>query len=182
MGNVVAFHGLWYTNMGLIQYPIDHETLSTWVPCKTSCKIFIHMNFFGWLTPSRSSVKWGRTSPTSAPIAWFVYHGSFKISSKFQSPHDNISSQGTDKRRWNFGQWMNSCIIHDDICSNIQSKCHPKSCHIDINYHMTLNIIFGVVFLHVLQALSFHRDESQWIVEGSRPPHTIKPLTSWVHL
>ena len=44
-----------------------------------------------------------------------------------------------------FGQWMNSSIIHDNICSVIHKKCHPKSCHSDIKHHMTLNIIFSVV-------------------------------------
>ena len=30
-----------------------------------------------------------------------------------------------------FGQWMNSSIIHDTICSLIYEKCHPKSYHSD---------------------------------------------------
>jgi hypothetical protein len=47
-----------------------------------------------------------------------------------------------------FGQGMNlnlSSIIHDAICSLIHHKCHPKSYHSDIKYHMTLNIILSVV-------------------------------------
>ena len=40
--------------------------------------------------------------------------------------HDNDSSQVADKRRYNFGQSMNSFIINDNICSLIHKKCHPK--------------------------------------------------------
>jgi hypothetical protein len=43
------------------------------------------------------------------------------------------------------GQWMNLSIIHDNICSLIHEKCHMKSYHSDIKYHMTLSIIFSVV-------------------------------------
>jgi hypothetical protein len=39
---------------------------------------------------------------------------------------DNISSQVADMRRWGFGQWMNSSIIHDNICKLIHKKFHPK--------------------------------------------------------
>ena len=59
--------------------------------------------------------------------------------------HDNISTQVADKRRYGFGQWLNSSIIHDSICSLIHKKRHPKHYHGDIKYHMTLNIIFTVV-------------------------------------
>ena len=58
--------------------------------------------------------------------------------------HDNISSQVIDKRRYIFDQWMNSSIIYDNICSLIHRKCHPKSYHSDIKFHMTLDIIFSV--------------------------------------
>ena len=61
--------------------------------------------------------------------------------------HDNISLQVGDDRRQGFDQWMNSSIIHDSICSLIYKKCHPKSDHGDIQYRMTLNIIFSVVLL-----------------------------------
>ena len=40
---------------------------------------------------------------------------------------------------------MNSTIIHDSICSVIHKKCHLKSYHSDIEYHITLNVIFSVV-------------------------------------
>ena len=68
------------------------------------------------------------------------------FSSKFQSSivtifHHNFA----DKRRSGFGQWMNSSIIHDNIRSHVHKKYHPKSCHADIEYHMTLSIIFSVV-------------------------------------
>ena len=36
------------------------------------------------------------------------------------------------------GQWMHPYIIHDVICSLIYKKCHLKSYHIDIKYHMTI--------------------------------------------
>ena len=39
---------------------------------------------------------------------------------------------------------MNSSNIHDNICSLIHKKCHPKHYYIDIKYHMTLNTIFSV--------------------------------------
>jgi hypothetical protein len=42
---------------------------------------------------------------------------------------------------------MNSPIIHDEICSLIHKKCHPKSYHSDIKYHMTLTTIFSVAWL-----------------------------------
>ena len=32
---------------------------------------------------------------------------------QFSIIHDNISSQVADKRRYGFGQWMNSSIIQD---------------------------------------------------------------------
>ena len=44
------------------------------------------------------------------------------------------------------GQWMNSSIIHDFTCSFIQKNCHPKSCHSDVKYHMTLHIIWYIVY------------------------------------
>jgi hypothetical protein len=58
--------------------------------------------------------------------------------------HDNILPQVVDKRRQGFGQWMNSSIIHDSVCSHIHKKCHPKSYHNHIEYHMTFNIRFSV--------------------------------------
>ena len=50
--------------------------------------------------------------------------------------HDNISSQVANKRWKGFGPWMNSSIIHDSICKLIHKKCHPKSYHSDIKYHV----------------------------------------------
>ena len=49
-----------------------------------------------------------------------------------------------------FGQWMNSSIIHDNICSLSQKKYHPKNNHTEIQYHITLNIIFSVLLIHSL--------------------------------
>ena len=48
---------------------------------------------------------------------------------------------------------MNSSIIHDDIYSFILKKYHSKSSHSDMNYHMTLNIIFSVVTMLVIDEL-----------------------------
>ena len=39
---------------------------------------------------------------------------------------------------------MNSSIIHDTICKLIHKKCHPKSYHSDIKYHMTLLLLFNL--------------------------------------
>ena len=36
---------------------------------------------------------------------------------------------------------MNSSIIHDNICSLIHEKCHPKRYLSDIKYHTTLSVI-----------------------------------------
>ena len=33
----------------------------------------------------------------------------------------------------------------------IHKKCHPESYHSDIEYHMTLNIIFSVVSMHIVE-------------------------------
>jgi hypothetical protein len=44
-----------------------------------------------------------------------------------------------------FGHWMNSSIVHDSICKLIHKTCHLRSYHGDINYHVTLDIIFSVV-------------------------------------
>ena len=35
-------------------------------------------------------------------------------------------------------------LIHDNIWSLIHKNCHPTSCHSDIKYHTTLNMIFSV--------------------------------------
>jgi hypothetical protein len=60
--------------------------------------------------------------------------------------HDFISSQIVDERSMGFAQWMNTSIIHDNICPLNHKKRHPKTYHSDIKYHMTLNIIFSVVY------------------------------------
>ena len=46
------------------------------------------------------------------------------------------------------GQWVHSSISHDNICSLIHKKCHPKSYYSDRIYCMTLNIMFSVVSMH----------------------------------
>ena len=47
-----------------------------------------------------------------------------------------IQSQVDDKRRQSFGRWMNSSIIHDNICSLVHMQFHPKSYHSDTKYHI----------------------------------------------
>jgi hypothetical protein len=56
-----------------------------------------------------------------------------------------MASQVADKRRYGFGQWLNSPITHDNIGSLIPKTCHPKSYHSDIICHTSLNIILSVV-------------------------------------
>jgi hypothetical protein len=59
-----------------------------------------------------------------------------------------------------------SSIIHNDICSLIHRMYYPKSCHSDIKYCMTLNIICSVVCLkckvkeHALKNLVSHSKSS----------------------
>ena len=74
--------------------------------------------------------------------------------------HDNISSKVVDKRREGFGQWMNLSIIHDNICSFIHKKCHPKSYHSDIKYHIILSIIvsFNSFLLYCFLSFSMSQD------------------------
>ena len=68
------------------------------------------------------------------------------LSSKFQSSmtifhHKLLAREG----RVLANGWAHpSSIIHDNICSVIHKKCHPKSYHSDIKCHMTLNITFSV--------------------------------------
>ena len=59
----------------------------------------------------------------------------------------NISSQVVHKRKQGFGQRRNSSTVHDNTCSLIHNKCHPKSHHSDINYHIILNSMFTVLML-----------------------------------
>ena len=63
--------------------------------------------------------------------------------SRIQSSMTFISSQVANKRMEGFGQWTHSSIIHDNICSITHKKCHHKSYHNDIKYHIILLIIFS---------------------------------------
>ena len=47
-----------------------------------------------------------------------------------------------------------SYTIHDNICRPFHKKCHPKSYHSDIKFHMTLQIIFTVAS-HIMQEATF---------------------------
>ena len=71
-----------------------------------------------------------------------------------------ISSRVADKRSQGFGQWMNSSIIHDNICPPIHRKCHPKGYHSDMIYNIALNFIFWserrqITLYHVDFAMHF---------------------------
>ena len=59
--------------------------------------------------------------------------------------HGNISLQVADKRRYGFDLWMNSSIVHYNICSLVHKKCHMKCPHSDVKYYMTYNVIFCVL-------------------------------------
>ena len=61
--------------------------------------------------------------------------------------HDNIFHHKVLTRE---GKGLNSSIIHDSNCSLIHNKCHPKCYNSDIKYHMTLNIMFSVVCVIVV--------------------------------
>ena len=43
-------------------------------------------------------------------------------------------------KRWGevFGQWMNSFLIHGNICALIHKNYHPKSYHNDMKYHFSV--------------------------------------------
>jgi hypothetical protein len=42
-----------------------------------------------------------------------------------------------------FGQWINSSIIHDSICSLIHKMRCPKIYNSDIKYHMIFSVVVG---------------------------------------
>ena len=103
-------------------------------------------------------VNYGIVSPTLNVnstlfvIAW-IFLGDLQCYNYYHLPsdfHPNfnhpwqyfITSCWQEKVR--FWQWMHSSTIHDNICKFIHKKCHPKSYHSDIKYHMTLNMIFSV--------------------------------------
>ena len=53
--------------------------------------------------------------------------------------HDNSSSRVGDKKRYGIRQWwLNSSIIHDNICSLIYKQFHPESCHSDTKFSVVL--------------------------------------------
>ena len=67
------------------------------------------------------------------------------FSSKFKSSMTILHHKLLTKK---VGFWPINELIHhhDNICSLIHKKCHPKSYHNDIKWHMTLNIIFSVAW------------------------------------
>ena len=69
------------------------------------------------------------------------------------------------------GFWPHSSIIHDHICSLIHKKCHPKNYYSDMNYLVTLNIIYIVLIntrntaMNVQCTLQASSDWSQFFKE-----------------
>jgi hypothetical protein len=88
------------------------------------------------------------------------------FTSKFNHPWQYFSWDCWQER---VGFWPSS-IIHASICSLIHEKCHPKRYHINTKYHMTLNIIFGVVDACCEEYSSMSRSQVcrlSWQVKGS---------------
>jgi hypothetical protein len=63
--------------------------------------------------------------------------------------------------------WLNSSIIHDNVCSLIYKKCHPKSYYGGIKYYVTSNIVFSVAFMHV--QCFIYQAMTRWIIFEDRP-------------
>ena len=77
----------------------------------------------------------------------------------FNHPLQYFITKLLARESWVLAKWMNSSIIHHNICSLIHEKCHPKSCHSDMKYHMTVNIIFRAIspfYCHFAQLLEPH--------------------------
>ena len=88
----------------------------------------------------------------SQPASFFIY-----LKKRTEIYYSNIfERQVDDKIRQGFGQWMNSSIIHDNICSLICERFHPKSYQSDIKYHMTLNIIFSVLIETIVGGVDYY--------------------------
>jgi len=71
------------------------------------------------------------------------------------------------------GFWAVAEFIHHPWRSLIHKKCHPKSYHRDIKYHITLNIIFSVVagvelFWFSLQTLLTSKRNGSSISNGGK--------------
>ena len=80
---------------------------------------------------------------TIAIIVTYPSHCSFKCQSSMTISHHKLLTR--EGRVWP----MDELIYHrDSICSFIHKKCHPKSYHRDIKYHMTLNIICIAVSIY----------------------------------
>ena len=58
------------------------------------------------------------------------------------------ASQVANKKRWGFGEWITSSIIHGNIWSLIHKKCHPKTYHSNIKHQIAPYIIFYIVNMH----------------------------------
>ena len=69
-----------------------------------------------------------------------------------------------------------SIINHDNICSILHEKCHPKSYHGDIIYHMPLNVILGALNLSAWDILG------QSNLDFLNREHTKLTNTAWAIL
>ena len=99
------------------------------------------------------------------PLTKLIFHPNFNYPWQYF-----ITSCWQEKGR-GFGQWRNSSIIHNNICSLIHKKCHPNSYHSDIKFHIALNIIFSgglKVGEHILPDVQFQ------LIEGWLKMYTIR--------
>ena len=79
---------------------------------------------------------------------------------------------------------MDSTIIHDNIHKLIHKKCHPKRYISDTKYHLTLSIIFNVVFLkssYISQGVHSWRFFCVffWRKADRLAPKHMRRLTTW---
>ena len=125
------------------------------MPCRNPCRLYIHLAFTYSVGPP--SVVWSElgylVSPTLnvnpalcvIPCKFFGRFIDLQCCDYRHLPSDFPSKIQSSMTILGFGQWMNSSIILDSICSLIHKKCHPKCYPRHIKYHMTLNIMFSVV-------------------------------------
>ena len=75
-----------------------------------------------------------------------LHNVTYEVISNFNHPWQYFITSCWQEKIGFFGPMDDELIHHpSNICSLIHKKCHPKSYHSDIKYHMTLNNIFSVV-------------------------------------
>ena len=128
---MMIFHHKFVTKEGMV---LETKWRKTWVQLHLS-NVIVFINFI--IVDNLKPNRWTSFPTLQSPldIWWGVgVDSSYHI-------WTNVSILHT--------QWMNSSIIHDNVCKLIHKKCHPKSYHSDIIYHMILNIIFGVLHMQI---------------------------------